>query len=496
MPKLPWLRLVLGLGVGILSLGLIAQILQIYQAIAQVQPTIANLLLGAFLLGLGLLIWQYVRLFTKRSPRFVTPQITDKYTAATANLEALQKQVEQIEDEIIRRSLQAQSSALQTNLDQADINVVIFGTGSAGKTSLVNSLLGQELGAVGGVMGTTTGATIYENVQISGRLNNHPIDVKLTITDTPGILEAGLAGSDREQLAKTVAGLADLIIFVVDNDLLQSEYALLQNLSSLGKRLILAFNKIDLYTKADQQIILDSLKNRVAAMILPSDVVAIAAQPQPLTLESGEIITPKPILKPLLKRLIRILDNEGDDLVADNILWRSQQLGNQTRELLDQQRQTAAEQVIEKFQWLVVGVIFATPVPLLDLLATAAINAQMVVEIAKIYNCDLDLNRGKELAASLAKTITSLGIIKGVSQIVTSLISVTVVGYLVRSTVQSITGAYLTRIAGKSFMEYFQANQTWGDGGISAVVERQFQLNRRDEFVQSFIKQAIQKLNP
>ncbi|WP_448513786.1 DUF697 domain-containing protein, partial [Parathermosynechococcus lividus] len=48
--------------------------------------------------------------------------------------------------------------------------------------------------------------------------------------------------------------------------------------------------------------------------------------------------------------------------------------------------------------------------------------------------------------------------------------------------------------AGKSFIEYFRHNQDWGDGGISEVVQEQFQLNRRDEFIQSFIQQAIARL--
>jgi uncharacterized protein len=46
---------------------------------------------------------------------------------------------------------------------------------------------------------------------------------------------------------------------------------------------------------------------------------------------------------------------------------------------------------------------------------------------------------------------------------------------------QGVTGAYLTRIAGKSFIEYFKANQNWGDGGIS-------------EFIKSFVTDTLHKL--
>ncbi len=498
MFNFPWLKSPLGLLiviglVGGLVLGLIDRLIQIYGFIAVYQPTIAGLvviLLLALIIGLIVAGWRYFHLFQQqKSKDKLVPQVsTDKVEAVEENLYALQQQVAQIQDEVLRRSLQGRSEELWTGLEQQELKVVIFGTGSAGKTSLVNALLGAqiELGAVSAAMGTTQVGEVYAPVQISG------LSCYLEVTDTPGILEVG--GTEREQLAKEIATEADLLLFVVDNDLLKSEYDLLQALASIGKRSLLVFNKTDLYAKSDRQIILDRLRQRVSGFMFPEDVVAIAANPKTLRLDSGEIISPNPKLQPLLRRLVNILNQEGDELVADNILLRSQRLGDETRDHISQQRQQAAEKVIEKFQWLVVGVIFATPLPVVDLLATAAINAQMVVEIAKIYDCELNLERGRELASSLARTLASLGIVKGITQIVTTAISVTIVGYLLKSTIQGITGAYLTRIAGKSFVEYFSANQNWGDGGITEVVQRQFELNRRDEFIKSFIQDAVQRL--
>jgi uncharacterized protein (DUF697 family) len=118
----------------------------------------------------------------------------------------------------------------------------------------------------------------------------------------------------------------------------------------------------------------------------------------------------------------------------------------------------------------------------------------MVVEIGKIYGCDIDLKRGRELVGSLSTTLASLGIVKGVVQIISTAISITVVGYLLKATVQAVAGAYLTRIAGESFIEYFSRDQDWGDGGITEVVQRQFQLNRRDEFMKSFVKEAVSRV--
>jgi uncharacterized protein (DUF697 family)/GTPase SAR1 family protein len=320
------------------------------------------------------------------------------------------------------------------------------------------------------------------------------LEVPVQITDCPGILEASVLGGDREQDARQIATEADLIVFVVDDDLRRSEYEVLKALTEIGKRTILGFNKIDRLTQSDREIIQTSLRSRVLGLITPEDVVAIAASPAPITLDSGEMVTPKPKIQPLLSRILDILSYEGDELVADNVLLRSQSLSNATREALAQQQQAEADKVVEKFQWLVVGVVFATPLPVVDMLATAAINAQMVVEIGKVYGCDINIEHGKELANSLTRTLVSLGIVKGVVQIVTTLISVTVVGLVLKATIQSVTAAYLTRIAGKSFIEYFSRDRDWGDGGIAEVVERQFQLNRRDEFLKIFVQDAVNRV--
>jgi len=446
--KFPWLRSLLVLGCFGLVISfvipLLDRIIQIYQLVAASSPILGGfvvlLLIGLFV-GLFLIIWRYLRLFQAEpyKPRPIPEAPTDKIEAAQDSLEALERQVEQIQDEVMRRSLSEQTEQLKKNFIRQELRVVQF-------------------------------------------------------TDCPGILEASALGSDREQKVRKIATEADLIVFVVDDDLRSSEYEVLKALTDIGKRTILAFNKIDRLTKSDREIIQTSLRSRVLDFIAPEDVVAIAASPAAITLDTGEVVTPNPKIRPLLVRILDILSYEGDELVADNVLLRSQRLTEATREALSQQQQAEAEKVVEKFQWLVVGVVFATPLPVVDLLATAAINAQMVVEIGKVYGCEINIDRGKELANSLTRTLVSLGIVKGVVQIITTLISVTVVGLVLKATVQSVTAAYLTRIAGKSFIEYFSRDRDWGDGGIAEVVQRQFQLNRRDEFLKIFVQDAVNRV--
>jgi uncharacterized protein (DUF697 family) len=258
----------------------------------------------------------------------------------------------------------------------------------------------------------------------------------------------------------------------------------------MGKRFILVFNKMDRYLPAEREAILDRLAQRVPS----AEIVAIAAAPQPLQLATGETVQPKTNITSLLRQMVMILRAEGEELLADNILLQATRLGDDVQQLLDEQRLQQAHRLVERFQWIGAGVIWITPLPVVDLLATAAVNAQMVVELGRIYGCEMDLDRGKELALSLAKTLGGLGVLTGVMELVTTALELSIGGYVVGKSVQSVSAAYLTRIAGKSFIQYFRNDQDWGDGGITAVVKQQFALNRRDEFVKAFVKEAVTQL--
>lgn len=498
MPQSRLLTLIIGLVLILgLMLWLVDSLYQLYRDVAFTHPLLANLLLLLLILLLAVLIGvvvYYVLVFQgteKRSRRqrlSRQPQIpVVKTEAAEETLRAVRQQVEQIQDEVARQALLGRSREIEVNLSRGELQVVVFGTGSAGKTSLVNALLGRMIGRVDAPMGTTEVGETY-SLQLKG------LNREILITDTPGILEAGVAGTQREQLARQLATEADLLLFVVDNDLRRSEYDPLRTLAEIGKRSLIVLNKTDLYPEADKETILARLRERVRGFIATQDVVAIQAFPQAVVLANGENFQPEPDIMPLLRRMAAVLRAEGEDLVADNILLQSQRLGEEARKLIDSQRRRQAEKVVERFQWIGAGVVAVTPLPVVDLLATAAVNAQMVVEIGKIYGCEMNLERGRELALSLAKTLASLGIVRGAIQLLSTALQLNVATFVIGRAIQGVTAAYLTRIAGKSFIEYFRHDQDWGDGGITEVVQRQFQLNRRDEFVRAFVQEAIARV--
>jgi len=479
-----------------LMIWLIGSLSQLYYSIAWTSPLLANLLLflliGLFV-SLVIVLIYYALHFSKPKRKKPLPAVpVEKVDAARETLRAVQQQIDQIENEVTRQALASRTREIEASLNRREIRVVVFGTGSAGKTSLINAVIGRiagqtGVGQVGAPMGTTT-------IESTSRLQLRGLGRDILLTDTPGILEAGVVGTEREQAARRLATEADLLLFVVDNDLRQSEYTVLRSLLAIGKRSLLVFNKTDLYPEADREALLGQIQQRLQDLISAEDIVPIAANPQPVQLESGEWLTPEPDIFPLLQRVAAVLRSEGENLVADNILLQSQQLGEAARQQIDDQRRQQAEKIVDRYQWIVAGAVTVTPLPGVDLLATAAINAQMVIELGRVYGCEINLERGRDLAISLAKTLVSLGVVRGAFELLSITLQTNVGTFLVGRAIQGVTAAYLTRIAGKSFIEYFRCNQDWGDGGMTEVVQEQFRLNQRDEFIRAFVQDAIERV--
>ena len=60
--------------------------------------------------------------------------------------------------------------------------------------------------------------------------------------------------------------------------------------------------------------------------------------------------------------------------------------------------------------------------------------------------------------------------------------------------VQGVAAAWLTRIAGASFITYFQQDQDWGDGGVQDVVQHHYDLNRRESALERFLQAAVKRV--
>ncbi|MGC5196291.1 GTP-binding protein, partial [Aphanothece microscopica] len=404
-------RLWLAAGLLLLALLVVGMVLQaINQLVWQlsgvlpyglVGPVVFLLLAGAVLL-LAQLAWPWIRSLGRSSKgggerNALPPEApSSRREAAARNLEAIDQTLARVRDAVEREALDQERRRMAVELERGDLVIVVFGTGSAGKTSLVRALLQELVGEVGAPMGSTRESTPY-------RLRLRGLQRAVWLVDTPGILEAGRDGQARERHARQQASRADLLLVVVDGDLRASEWQVFEALASLGKRLLLVLNKCDLRGEDEEARLLALLRRRTAGRIAPADVIPASASPQTIPMPGGRPLQPPPEVEALLRRLAAVLHADGEELIADNLLLQCRRLGDATRQLLADQRRDDALRIVDRYMWIGAGVLAVTPLPGVDLLGAAAVNAQMVVEIGRIYGVSLSRESAQDLALSLGR---------------------------------------------------------------------------------------------
>lgn len=141
---------------------------------------------------------------------------------------------------------------LISKIDRCTMAIAVFGKVSTGKTSLVNALLGDRLGATGAINGVTQDVITYDWQPTSKKIN-------LQLIDTQGIDE--IDGAIRAAIALDAAKQADLILFVIAGAMTRLEQEAIAQLQSCAKPILLVFNKTDLYTDLDRQVIHQSLQS-------------------------------------------------------------------------------------------------------------------------------------------------------------------------------------------------------------------------------------------
>jgi GTPase SAR1 family protein len=493
-------RLWLGIALAFLALALVGVVLQAFnQLLWQLSYWLPGWLIAPLLLMLLAAVgmaafqfgWPWLRAWrlggSGGSGEAPTPLPASRREAARRNLEAIDRTLERVRDAVEREALCQERARMESELERGDLVMVVFGCGSSGKTSLIRALLNRLVGEVGAPMGSTRASTRY-------RLRLRGLERAVILEDTPGILEAGQEGRERERLARQQAVRADLLLLVVDGDLRASEQQVFEALASLGKRLLLVLNKCDLRGEREEQRLLALLRRRCAGRIAPDDVIPASASPQSVPMPGGRPRQPPPEIEALLSRVATVLRQDGEELIADNLLLQCQRLGEESRGLLDRQRRRDAEAIVDRYAWIGAGVLMANPLPGVDLLGTAAVNAQMVVEIGRVYGVTLRRSAAQELAVSVGRTLAGLGLIKGGVAMLGAALSLSLPALIVSRALQAVTGAWLTRVAGQGFITYFQQEQDWGDGGMAAVLQKEYELNRRDGALHSFLAAAFTRV--
>jgi hypothetical protein len=222
--------------------------------------------------------------------------------------------------------------SLQSKLEQRLVSIAVFGMVNRGKSAVLNALLGKPVLQMGPLNGVTR-SPFTVSWAVQNRSGAGALGLRIKLIDTPGLNEVN--GQIREQLAWNVAQTADLILFVIAGDITQIEYQALLELRTLQKPILLVFNKIDLYPDHDQQAIYNQITSpRLRQLVSPEEIVMVAAAPTPVKVRvhwpDGQVTyeweRPDSLVDRLRQKILQVLEQEGESLLALNVLLRVSQL--------------------------------------------------------------------------------------------------------------------------------------------------------------------------
>ncbi len=409
------------------------------------------------------------------------------YTAAKTSLKGIDNINKKISDKVKVQLLNYEKNKLETQLKTGDYKVTLFGAGSSGKTSIARSLLKNIIGKTSAKIGTTKQINSYK-IRIPILRRN------ISIIDTPGLFEPSEIGKEREKSTIIQASNSDLVLFVLDQDINKYENYLINELLKIGKKIIIVLNKCDLRSKEENNLIKENIISITSAIKNKISVVQTIAIPKSSPYINSDTLQIGPDVGSLFKEIIETLDSNGEELLADNILFRSNKLGIKSKNFIQEQRFLMSNKVIKKYMWITGGVILVNPLPAVDFLTTTSVNIQMIMELSKIYEIKLTKKDAKDLSKSLLIALAKLGILKGGISIISPILATSLTKIIISKSIQSITAGWLIKIVGLSLIEYFKNGQDWGDGGIQEVVDKIYRISKREEILNKFVKEAITKI--
>lgn len=214
--------------------------------------------------------------------------------------------------------------------------IALLGRRNAGKSSLINAIVGQEIAIVSEIPGTTTDPVDkhYELLPLG----------PVTFYDTAGVDDTGELGDKRVSATKKILYRADIVLFVNDGTAFDShEQEMIDRIRNMEIPLLMIFNKTDIIETADSNIdfcnkhsipyVLVSAKTKQGVLEAKNEIIRLA--PQYLKQDRilvGDLLKPKAsvilvcpidsaapkgrLILPQVQVLRDILDHDGIGIVC------------------------------------------------------------------------------------------------------------------------------------------------------------------------------------
>ena len=269
-------------------------------------------------------------------------------------------------------------------LKEKKIRISAYGKSGVGKSSVLNSLLKADIFKTDIINGTTREIKAEEWDIKDLTLNS------IELLDFPGFDFCDIKFPDK---VYSCINHSDIILFIVSGDLNRNELKEISSLIKDGKKIIVTFNKIDLFNKIELKEIIESIKFK-----LPKDFNI------PIILNHG---------KNLKNYLSKIINQHGEIFLTLNSLQLADKLFLQIKEQRLKKRQKLAQSTIGKFSTIKASTVALNPFILFDIAGSFALDTALISELSKIYG----LNLKGESARKIFKSISINNLFLGATQV-------------------------------------------------------------------------------
>ena len=388
----------------------------------------------------------------------------------------------------IKKELQVIKIALE-KVNNNVVKIATFGLVSRGKSAIVNALVGQYVFNSEPVNGTTKWPKSF-------RWMPDDTKVMLEFIDTPGLDE--INEIQNSTMSREVAEESDLILFVISEDIVETEYKALIYLKKLLKPIILVFNKIDLYPEKTCLNIYKQLqefskdfKNEEKLLINIQDIVLVAASPKTIPIKirnvdgkvKKEVETQTPQIKSLRHKILGVVNNEGRYLLCLNVLLQVKQAEENIALKTIQILEKDAEYIIKKYVKYKSLIVTFNPIAVLDICIGLLIDLALIRKLFYLYalpitNHNIDklwfqifFSSGKLL---LSEVFTGLVLsISKTIMIITNVLDkpIAIEIYGTSAILQGGIAAHSTYRISKAVQNYLAKSCSWRILGSSEIIE-------------------------
>ncbi len=169
------------------------------------------------------------------------------------------------------------------------LHIGFFGKRNAGKSSVLNSLTGQDMAIVSPVLGTTTDP-VYKAMEL---LPLGPV----MLVDTPGYDDTGALGSLRVEKTRQVLRKTDLVLLVAEagKPLSREDSAFLDEVKKRGLPCLVVYNKADLVDTIitpEPEGVLVSARNKQGFDILKEKIGSLLKTEEEKLRLVGDLLSP------------------------------------------------------------------------------------------------------------------------------------------------------------------------------------------------------------